>query len=53
MGGAHWVVAFGHQHAATILYRHGFIKAAVIGVNTLKGEPLFRVNTVVVGLFQV
>ena len=52
MGGGAWVVALGHQRHVTILHRHGFIEGAVVGVDALEGEALWRVDAVIIGFLQ-
>jgi len=52
MGGADRVVTLGHHDHIVVLDRHGFIKRTIIGVNTLKGKSLGRVEAMIVGFFQ-
>ena len=46
------VIAFRHHHHVAILHRHGFVEAAIVGVDALKGEALGRVDAVVVGFLE-
>ena len=53
MAGGAGVIALGHQHDIAVLDRHGFVQAAVVGIDALEAEALRRVEAVVVGLFQM
>lgn len=53
IGRATWMVAFWYKHDVSVRDRHGFIKASVFGENTLEAEALRRVETVIIGLFQI
>ena len=46
------VVAFGHHDDIVVRHGHGFVQAAIIGINALKRESLGWIDTVVIGLFE-
>ena len=46
-------MALGDQHHVAIGNSHRLVQLAVLGENALEPETLFRVQAVVVGLFQI
>ena len=53
MRGDHRVVAARHHHHVVVFYGASFIDGSVVGVHTLKRKTLRRVESVVVGFFQL
>jgi hypothetical protein len=49
----HRMVAARHHDHIVVVGRHAGIEAAVIGVDALEGKALRRIETVIVGLFQL